>query len=680
MKISDTRNIGIMAHIDAGKTTTTERILYYTGKVHRIGEVDYGEATMDWMEQEQNRGITITSAATTTYWKDHRVNIIDTPGHVDFTAEVERSLRVLDGAVAIFAAVGGVEPQSETVWRQANTYSIPRIAYINKMDRIGADFFSVLEDMKKKLGANPIPMQIPIGSEGDFTGVIDLLAMEEIHWDPQSHGFEMSKNPIEEAQRELATTWREKLFDEVTQYSDELTELYLDGADLPLEKVLSVIRERTISQEMVPVYCGASLRNMGVQPLLDGVINFLPGPEELPPIVGIHTKKDEEVEVIRSKDGPPLGLVFKIQHDREMGTLSYVRVYSGSIKANSAVWNIDKRKRERANRLLRMHASRSEQLDSVEAGDIAVVVGFKLAQTGDTIGSEGYPVQLERMRFPEPVISVAIEPRTLSERDKLKSVLEILGREDPTFLAHEDEETGELIIRGMGELHLDVLVTRIIEDFKVDARMGKPQVTYRESISREVTHTEHFERVLGGKENEAEVTLKVQPAERGLGNSYRSEVSPDAAPKEILEAIERGVRAGFNAGIAVGYPAFDVTVSLVGLSYDQNTGTEFAFEAAASRGFDNACNLADPILLEPVMKVDVITPNEFMGEVISGLTMRGGLVESVDSRPTAEHIRAVAPLERMFGYSTALRSVTQGRGTYAMEFSHFAKKTPANPG
>ncbi|MFP4384474.1 MAG: elongation factor G [Spirochaetia bacterium] len=668
------RNIGIMAHIDAGKTTTTERILFYSGKSHRLGEVDNGEAVMDWMVQEQNRGITITSAATTLLWKDHQINIIDTPGHVDFTAEVERSLRVLDGAVAIFCAVGGVEPQSETVWHQSDTYHIPRIAYINKMDRIGADFFEVITEMEKKLGTAPVPLQIPLGRESDFEGVIDLVAMEEIYWDPDTFGSNMEKKPLSETHREYAEEWKEKMIDELSAYSDELTELFLEGSPIPEQLLKEVVREQTLRRSITPVFCGASLRNMGVQPLLDAIIDFLPAPTETPPIRGIHVKKEEEIDIPSDPDGNPLALVFKIQSDREAGSYSYIRVYSGEVKAGSAVYNINKKKRERVNRLLKMHSNRSEQIDKVAAGDIAVVIGFKFAQTGDTIGSEGFPVLLEQMHFPEPVISVSIEPRTLSERKRLQEVLEILAKEDPTFTAKEDSETGELIISGMGELHLEVLVTRVIEDFNVDAKVGQPQVTFRESISQTASHTERYHRVLAGKENAAEITLEVRPTDRGSGNIFTSEVSKKDVPKEIIEAVRRGIEGGFNSGIEWGYPVIDMSVVLKDLVYNPVNSTEMAFEAAASIGFDNAARKAAPILLEPIMIVDVFCPKEFLGEVINHLTGRSGVVQSLDSRPSSEHIHAQVPMAKMFGYSTALRSITQGRGNFAMEFSHFAKK------
>ena len=674
MKKQKTRNIGIMAHIDAGKTTTTERILFYTGKSHRIGEVDDGEAIMDWMSQEQDRGITITSAATTCFWQDHKINIIDTPGHVDFTAEVERSLRVLDGAIAIFCAVGGVEPQSETVWHQAEKYIVPRIAYINKMDRIGADFFAVIEEMKKKLGATPLIMQLPIGKESDFSGIIDLLGMKEIHWKSESFGSEMEVVPISEAYQEEAQKWREQLIDTISAYSDEITELFLEGKEIPIDLIKQAVREQTIDRALTPVFTGASLKNIGVQPLLNAVLDYLPAPEDLPPIVGHHPKTDEEVEVERISEGPPVGLVFKIQSDREAGSLNFIRVYSGTFKTGQTYMNFDKKKRERFNRVLRMHSNRYEKMDSVSAGDIAVVIGMKLTQTGDTLGSEGNQVLLERMVFPEPVISVAIEPKTLSDRDKLKGILEGLQLEDPTFFVNENEETGQLIIRGMGELHLEVLVTRIMEDYRIDAKIGNPQVTYRESISKEVDHTQTYHKVLGGKENTAEITIHLEPMPRGSGNSYSTELTKNDLPQEMLDAVERGITNSFSSGILYGYPCYDIGVTLKKVGYNQNTSTAFAFEASASQGLDAACHKAAPVLLEPIMKIDILVPKEFLGDVINHLTARGGMVVSLESRATVEHIHGESPLANMFGYSTALRSMTQGRGNFAMEFSHFAKK------
>ncbi len=671
----NTRNIGIMAHIDAGKTTTTERILYYTGKSHRIGEVDDGAATMDWMVQEQNRGITITSAATTTYWNDHRINIIDTPGHVDFTAEVERSLRVLDGAVAIFCAVGGVEPQSETVWRQANTYEVPRIAYINKMDRTGADFFGVVREIREKLKANAVPVALPIGRENSFSGTIDLVKMRELHWNAQDAGKTISEHPIRDELQDLAREHREKLLDAVSTYSDEITELILEEKDVPEELVYNVLREQTLAQTIVPVYVGASLRNIGVQPLLDSVIRLLPSPTDLPPIVGHHPKKETEVEVHRTEDGQAVAMVFKIQTDREAGNLCFVRVYQGFLKSGVATFNHNQGKRERINRIFRMHANRTEQVDRLVAGEIGVVVGFKLAQTGDTIGSEGFPVVLERMHFPEPVISVAIEPRTMSERDRLKDVLGLLTREDPTFFWKEDSDTGELVISGMGELHLDVLVTRVVDDYNVKAKVGNPQVTYRETILNETEHREVFHKVLAGKDNHAELTLRVMPRKRGDGNCFKSLLSPDKLPEPFASAAERGITGAFASGISWGYPTIDIGVELIDAVWSELTATEFAFEACGAIAFDNACRAAEAVLLEPVMKVTVLVPQEFMGEVINGITTRGGVVHAVESRPGVEQIIAEAPLKKMFGYSTALRSATQGRGNYAMEFSHFARET-----
>jgi elongation factor G len=668
------RNIGIMAHIDAGKTTTTERILYYTGKSHRIGEVDNGDAVMDWMVQEQNRGITISSAATTCFWKEHQINIIDTPGHVDFTAEVERSLRVLDGAIAVFCAVGGVEPQSETVWRQAEGYHVPKIAYINKMDRIGADYDGVVQEINTKLKAQPVPIAIPIGAESEFSGTIDCVEMKELHWNHEGYGAEMIRQEIDESRREYAQQYRDRLIDTLSAYSDEITGLYLEGAPVPPELIHSVLRKLTLDLTIIPVLCGASLRNVGVQPLLDAVVSYLPAPDELPPLTGVHPRKETPVTVQHSESGPPVGLVFKIQNDREAGSLCFIRVYSGSFKSGTVVFNIGKNKKERIHRVLRMHANRTEQLDVLRAGDIGVVIGFKAAQTGDTIGSEGFPVLLEGMHFPEPVISVAIEPETLSERDRMKDVLEILSREDPTFTSKEDDDTGQLIISGMGELHLDVLVTRIMDDFRINARVGTPQVTYRESITKTVTHTEKFHRVIAGKDNTAELTLKVEPLSRGSGNTFASGIPDNHLPGNLFKAIRRGVEGALTSGIIQGYPAFDVGVTLTSAVYSPNTSTEFAFEAAASLGVDNACREASPILLEPVMKIAVICPHEFLGDVMSNITMRGGYIQGVESRTGSEQILAEAPLSVMFGYSTSLRSITQGRGTYTMEFSHFEKK------
>ncbi|MDC7126280.1 MAG: elongation factor G [Spirochaetales bacterium] len=675
MSVEHMRNIGIMAHIDAGKTTTTERILFYTGKSHKIGEVDDGEATMDWMEQEQNRGITIVSAATTCFWNKNHINIIDTPGHVDFTAEVERSLRVLDGAVAIFCAVGGVEPQSETVWHQANTYNVPRIAYINKMDRIGADFFSVLNELEEKLGAKPLPLYLPIGAESDFNGIIDIINMREIYWPEDDPKAGMEFKELSAENKSLAEQWRENLFDTLGTISDEITELYLEGEEIPKTLINETIRKGVLNQDFLPTFVGASLRNIGVQPLLDGIVNYLPAPNDLPPVPGVSVKTEEDVLVERNEKDSPLALVFKIQNDREAGSLCYVRVYSGEIKKGTAVYNMNKRKRERINRILRMHSNTSEDLSSLSAGDIGVIIGLKDAQTGDTIGSEGRQILLESMTFPEPVITVAIEPKTISDMDKLKRTLNLLTKEDPTFSVSENEETGQLVISGMGELHLDVLLTRIVEEFKVGAKIGNPQVSYRESISAVNEHSEKFNKIVAGKENFASVKLKVSPLSRGEGNQFKSEVSEKTLPREYQDAVRRGVENSFSSGIQYGYPSIDIGVTLVDAEYSEMTSTAFAFEAASALCYDNACSSASPVLLEPVMKISILSPKDYIGEVISNLTVRGGMVNSLESRPAIEQINAQAPLSKMFGYSTVLRSLTQGRGTFSMEFSHFEPKS-----
>jgi elongation factor G len=683
------RNIGIMAHIDAGKTTTTERILFYTGKSHKIGEVDDGEAVMDWMEQEQERGITIQSAATTTYWlpngvgqaKDKfQINIIDTPGHVDFTAEVERSLRALDGAITIFDAVHGVEPQTETVWRQAEHYKTPVIGFVNKMDRVGADFFPVLDDVKSKLGALPVAIQIPIGRENTFEGVIDLVEMCEIRFSG-GEGEIVERSPISEAHLALAKEWREKLLDAVSGLSDEITELYLSGEDIPAALLKTEIRAAVLKRQLMPVLCGASRRNMGVQPLIDAIVDFLPAPDETPPALAHNIKKDEDVSVPCDASGMPLGLVFKIQNDREAGSLSYIRMYSGKFTPGATCFNTGKKKRERIGRILRMHSNKSEPLDCLSAGDIGVFIGLKISQTGDTVTTEGFPVLLEKMQFPEPVISVSIEPRTMSEHDKLKETLDILSKEDPTFTTRENAETGQLIISGMGELHLDVLVTRMKKEFHVDAQVGNPQVTYRESVSAAAEHGENFSRMIAGKENVAHVTLRVEPLARGSGNKYECKVKK-GAPEEIFDAIERGVNGALNGGIVLGYPCIDVGVSLIAVEYNEMNGTEFAFEACASMCFDEACRKAGPVLLEPVMAVTITSPKEFVGDCISLVTQRGGQVFGMESKTGVEDtiggegtIKAEAPMEKMFGFMTSLRSVTKGRSGFSMEFSHFEKKS-----
>ncbi|WP_041395531.1 elongation factor G [Parasphaerochaeta coccoides] len=668
------RNIGIMAHIDAGKTTTTERVLFYTGVNHRIGEVDNGEATMDWMEQEQDRGITITSAATTCYWKEYQINIIDTPGHVDFTAEVERSLRVLDGAVGIFSAVGGVEPQTETVWRQADTYKVPRIAFINKMDRMGADYFAVLKDIEHKLSIPPVPVTIPIGAESSFSGVIDLIDMCRLTFDSEDQGQTVIRDDLDGTVLELAREWREKLIDAVAAFNDEVTGLYLDGQEIPASLLKEALRKATLERKLLPVFAGSSLKNIGVQPVIDGVIDFLPSPHDIPPAIGKLVKTNNEVEVPSDPKQSPLALIFKIQYDREAGPLCYVRVYSGTFRKSTAIFNIGKKKKERINRILRMHSNRSEDMDELSEGDIGVIVGFKNIQTGDTIGSEGYQVLLESMKFPTPVITVAIEPKTLSDQDKLKKALEILVMEDPTFTWKDDPETGQLVISGMGELHLDVLVTRLTKEMKVEARVGNPQVTYRESITKEATVTESFSKLIAGKENAAGVTLTVRPLPTGKGTSYVSLVKHNAMPQVLFDAIRNSVMNSFQGGIRYGYASCDMEVELNAVEYSELTATPFAFEACTAACYDAACQLAEPLLMEPIMNVIIMVPTQYVGDVIGGLTARRGIVISMESRPNADHIHAQAPLRQLFGYSTALRSATQGRGDFSMEFSHYARK------
>ena len=676
MLLEKMRNIGIMAHIDAGKTTTTERILYYTKKIHKIGEIDDGQATMDWMAQEQERGITICSAATTTYWKDYQINIIDTPGHVDFTAEVERSLRVLDGAVAVICAVDGVQPQTETVWKQADEFKVPRLCFMNKMDRIGADFFGSMKDVQEKFGVECLALQIPIGEGQAFEGVIDLLRMKELRWNADDEGETIVESDIDESRMADAVTWREKLVDQVASSDDELAELYLDGQEISVEQLKAAIRKGTINRTFVPFVMGSARHNQGVQPLIDAVIDYLPCPTDIPAASGIHIKKDKEetVEVPCDVSKPALGLVFKIQYDREMGSLCYVRMYSGKISAGTQVLNINKKKRERVNRILRMHADKSEPLNEVCAGDIAVFVGLKLAQTGDSVGNEGFPVLLEKPVFPQPVISVALEPESMSERDKMNDTLQILSKEDPTFTYHEDSETGQLIISGMGELHLDVLVTRMKDDFGVQCRVGAPQVTYREAVTSSADCTESFSKVLGGKENTAGITVHIEPREQGAGNSYSCTVRDNNIPEEIYEAVENGFRSSLDSGINYGYPCTDTAVTVTGITYSEETATTFAFEACAAQAFDKVCNMASPQLLEPVMNVDITCPKEFVGEAMSQMTQRGGMIMGQDSKASGDIIHAQAPMAKMFGFSTNLRSATQGRAGFSMEFSHFQVK------
>ncbi len=676
MSLEKMRNIGIMAHIDAGKTTTTERILYYTGKIHKIGEIDDGQATMDWMAQEQERGITICSAATTTYWKNYQINIIDTPGHVDFTAEVERSLRVLDGAVAVICAVDGVQPQTETVWKQADEFNVPRICFMNKMDRIGADFFGSMEDVQQKFGIEPLALQIPIGEGPDFEGVIDLIKMKELRWSEEDEGETITESEISAERLSDAQKWHDKLVETVAASDDNLMEIYLEGGEISVEQIKTAIRNGTINRTFVPFVMGSARHNQGVQPLIDAIVDYLPCPTDVPAAKGIKFKKDEQenIEIPCDVSKMPLGLVFKIQYDREMGPLCYVRMYSGKISSGTQIFNVNKKKRERVNRILRMHADKSEPMDSLSAGDIAVFIGLKLAQTGDTIGSEAFNVLLEQPKFPQPVISVALEPESMSEKDKMNETLAILSREDPTFTSHEDAETGQLIISGMGELHLDVLVTRMRDDFGVKCNVGAPQVTYRESVSGKAESSEEYNRVLAGKENTAGLKISVEQREQGSGNSYEVCCKHSDVPEEIMAAIESGFKSALDSGIKYGYPCTDVGIKVLEITYNELTSTTFAFEACAAQVFDKACNSANPVILEPVMNVDISCPKEFVGPASSQLSQRGGSIMGQDSKVSGEIIHAQAPMANMFGFTTNLRSATQGRASFSMEFSHFQIK------
>ena len=675
MDDSNIRNIGIMAHIDAGKTTTTERILFYTGENHRIGEVDNGEATMDWMQQEQDRGITITSAATTCFWKDHQINIIDTPGHVDFTAEVERSLRVLDGAVGVFCAVGGVEPQTETVWKQADTYSVPRIAFVNKMDRMGADFFAVLEDMKKKLSVEPVPLFIPVGAESSFSGVIDLIKEKYLTFSVSDQGSTIEEHEIPSSMVDLTAEWKEKLIDSVASFSDEITELYFEGEDIPRDMIISTLRKCTLERSLLPVFVGSSLKNIGVQTLLDGIVELLPSPLDLPPVEIINAKNPEKKEELKhNPNGPLEALIFKIQVDPQAGPLCFVRVYSGTLKKGVAVYNINKGKKERINRLVRMHAIREEDISELKAGDIGVIIGFKMAQTGDTIGAENHPFLMEEMKFPNPVISVAIEPNSTSDMAKLQKALETLSIEDPTFTYKEDNETGQLIISGMGELHLDVLVTRITKEMKIEARVGNPQVSYRECIKKENNGTEEWDRTIANKENIAKLSMTVKPNPPKTGNTFHISAKTREIPEEILAAIKEGVEGAFRSGIKYGYECTDIDVDITAIEYDELTSTPLAFTSCAAMAFDRICQEAGAIIMEPIMKVQASAPSEYIGDVISTITQRGGIVLSMENRNGSDTVVAECPLEKMFGYTTVLRSSTQGRGTFSMEFDHYAEK------
>lgn len=666
------RNIGIIAHIDAGKTTTTERILYYTGVSHKIGEVDNGQATMDWMEQEQQRGITITSASITCNWKGCTINIIDTPGHVDFTAEVERSLRVLDGAIVIFDAVNGVEPQSETVWHQADRYKIPRLAYMNKMDRVGADFFGSVQMMCDKLGTNPLVLQLPIGAEDTFSGVVDLIKMKAISWNKDDLGVTYEYGEIPEAFKEQSVKYRHDLLESIAEEDDDVLERYLETGEMTEDDIVRLVKFVTVSCSKVPVYCGSSLRNMGVQPLIDGVKDFLPSPLEVPPIEGINPKT-EKTETRKCSDDEPLSaLAFKIQSDTQTGILTYFRVYSGFIKNGTAVYNVNKNKRERINRIIRMYSHKMVNEDIIYAGDIGVAVGLKEVHTGDTLSNEAKKILLERPVFPNPVISIAIEPKSAVDQNKLESALERLAREDPTFRAKTDDETGQIIISGMGELHLEILTGRLLKDFKVAANVGKPQVAYRETILAESKAEIKFQRQIAGKEHTGHVIISVHPLERGAGNKFENRSGADQVPPEFVESVRKGVFFAMDRGVTAGYPVIDVLAVLEGGSFNPSTSSEVGYTAAASHAFDEACTKEGGVLLEPYMFVEVTTPKEFVGEIIGDLNARGGKVTNILSRQVVEKIDAVIPLSKMFGYTTDLRSMSQGRATFTMEFFHFA--------
>ena len=670
VSLEKTRNIGIMAHIDAGKTTTTERILYYTGVNYKLGETHEGTATMDWMEQEQERGITITSAATTCFWKNHRINIIDTPGHVDFTVEVERSLRVLDGSVTVMCAKGGVEPQSETVWRQADHYHVPRMIYVNKMDIMGADFYNVLRMIDERLKCNAVPIQLPIGKEAEFRGIIDLVEMNaDVYYDEM--GKDMRVEEIPEDMRELAEEYREKMLDAVSMFDDEIMEMYLEGKEIPTAKIRAAIRKATVAVEMIPVVCGTSYRNKGVQKLLDAIVDYMPAPTDIPAIEGINPKTDEEDKREPSDDEPFSALAFKIMTDPYVGRLSFFRVYSGTLNTGSSVLNSTKNVRERMGRILQMHANHREDIETVYSGDIAAAVGLKNTTTGDTLCDEKHPIILESMEFPEPVIRVAIEPKTKAGQEKMGIALMKLAEEDPTFKTYTDEETGQTIIAGMGELHLEIIVDRLLREFKVEANVGAPQVAYKETLTKAVDQDTKYARQSGGKGQYGHVKIHVEPNESGKGYEFVNATVGGSVPKEYIPAVDAGIQGAMLAGVLAGYPVVDVKVTLYDGSYHEVDSSEMAFKIAGSMAFKEACQKAGPTLLEPIMKVSVIVPDEYMGDVIGDLNSRRGQIQGFEARSGAQQIDAFVPLAEMFGYATDLRSRTQGRGQYTMEPSHY---------
>jgi elongation factor G len=669
--LSKTRNIGIMAHIDAGKTTTTERILYYTGINYKIGEVHEGTATMDWMVQEQERGITITSAATTCFWRDHRVNIIDTPGHVDFTIEVERSLRVLDGAVAVFCSVGGVEPQTETVWRQADKYGVPRLAFVNKMDRLGADFFRVVKMIQDRLGARPVVMQLPIGAEDKFSGVVDLVTMKAVVWEDESLGAKFHEEEIPADLKDQAEEYREKLLEAAADGDEAIMEKYLEGKEISEIELRNGIRGATLSLKIVPVVCGTAFRNKGVQPMLDAVVDYLPSPLDIPPVKGVEPGTEKVEERPASDDAPFSALAFKIMTDPFVGTLSFFRVYSGSLASGASIYNSTKSKRERVGRLLKMHANKREEIKEVYAGDIAAAVGLRTATTGDTLCDEDDPIVLESIDFPDPVISIAIEPKSKADQEKLGLSLQKLATEDPSFKVRTDEETGQTIISGMGELHLEIIVDRLLREFSVGANVGKPQVAYRETVRKAVEQQGKFIRQTGGRGQYGDVWIKLEPNKPGGGFEFVDAVKGGAIPREYIPAVEKGVKEATENGVIAGYPMVDVKVTLFDGSYHDVDSSEIAFKIAGSMAFKQAARKASPVLLEPIMSVEVVVPEDFMGDVIGDLSSRRGKVLGMDTRPAAQAIDARVPLAQMFGYSTDLRSMSQGRATYTMQFSHY---------
>jgi elongation factor G len=674
--LENTRNIGIMAHIDAGKTTTTERILFYTGRVHRMGEVHEGSATMDWMEQEQERGITITSAATTTQWRGVRINIIDTPGHVDFTVEVERSLRVLDGVVALFCAKGGVEPQSETVWRQADRYKVPRIAYVNKMDIMGADFFNCVKMMKERLKANPLPIQLPVGKENDFQGIIDIISMKACFY-RDDLGQEIEEGSVPEDMLDIAEDYRNKLIEEIADQNEDILEKYLNGNELTEEEIRMCVREAVKKVKIIPVLCGSSYRNKGVQKLLDAVVDYMPSPVDVPPIKGISEDGNEEVERSADDNAPFSALAFKIMSDPYVGKLCFFRVYSGVLKTGSYILNSTKNKKERIGRILQMHANHREDLSVVYSGDIASAVGLKDTTTGDTLSDKENPIILESMEFPEPVISIAIEPKTKAGQEKMVIALKKLAEEDPTFKTHTDSDTGQTIISGMGELHLDIIVDRMLREFKVEANIGKPQVSYKETIKNKVKSEGRFVRQSGGRGQYGHCWLEIEPQEPGIGFMFVDNIKGGVIPKEYIPAIKAGVGDAMNNGVLGGYQVMDVKVTVYDGSYHEVDSSEMAFKIAGSIAFKEGCRRAKPILLEPIMQVDVVVPEEYMGDVMGDMNSRRGRIEGMEQRGAAHVITCNVPLAEMFGYATELRSRTQGRGTFTMQFNRY-EEVPKN--